>query len=364
MDQLFPTSMDPHLVPLSNMIDCTGFVELCCGTYDALLNADDKLERLLSEPEFVLCCAWILVRHLLRVRLLGLNYTVANLRELLDAIPQEFELPAPITHYLECLGVVRHPNGAVLVPNIVLPRMDPPQNYLTGMLPSTSLNQFANVTQWEFNSAMIQFGMLGRAIVNAHAQNGNYAHQHALDQLDANHANAADDAHYARPGCLPKFTGWRPMHRDRIGRLTNPFIAGPGLLPSIWFNHQLFLQFQLFLDRCRPKVSMLRIPLSTAGSPAYFAWAVPQNGDANIPATSYFYYSTVTLSNAEQHAARLFRYRTQRSRNENCAEPDRADRDAVYTAAHVHLQGPTMTITTVPSMPIYLLHYIRHFVKA
>jgi len=362
MDMYFPSSMEPHLAPLSSMIDCCGFADLCNTTYQALVSQDNHLEKLLSEPEFQLCCSQVLARHIIRVRTMALHQVIPGQENLLSAIPLETELPTPITSYMESLGVVRHTDGAVIVPNIVLPRTDYGAAFNAGMLPSLAADNFTTNTHWEFNSCMIQFGILSRAIENAHAGN-QYNHNHSYDRLDPANANGGLDAHYARPACLPTFMQFKPMSRDRIGALTLAFRNEATLLGTLRYNPQLFQQFELFLDKAKAKCSLTKLPVSTAGTPAFFAWAVPTDGDDINPPNQFDYFSTINLSNAEQHASRLFRYRQRRTRNDNCSEPAQADRDSCYDASHTHLKHSTLSITNVPAYTSYLGHYVRHFMK-
>lgn len=362
MDALYPSSQEPALPPQSVMIDCSGYMDLCATVYEAIVSYDDKLERILSEPEFLLSCAWILARRVIKIRTMAMHIVVPSQEDFLSAIPETTPVPTAIANYLEGIGIIRHNTGEIILPNIVLPRRDFGHNHLTGMLPSLHGDSFAANTHWEFNSSMIQFGMLARAILNAHAGNA-YTHGNALSRLDANVATPANDAHYLRPSCLPKFTHLRPMHRDRVGRLLTGFSNEQTLAGTLRYNATLFQHFNLFLDRSVKICALSSPPTTTAGTPAYFAWAAPENGDDTTPPTSFFYYSSCKLSDAEQHAARLFRYRQRRPRNDSCAEADQSDRDAAFDAATPSLKWATMIITAMPSYTSYLGHYVRHFMK-
>lgn len=361
MDALFPVSQEPALVPQQVLIDSSGFMDLASAVYTTIVTYDDKLERVLSEPEFLLVSAQIKDAYILDMRTRALSIVIQGQEDLLRAILPNAKMPAPLVHYLEGLGVIRSATGEIIVPNIVLPRRDPPQAHQIGMLPSVSGDSYTTNTHWELNSCMPQYGMLARAIINGHATNA-YGHGHALHRLDPAVANPVDDAHYARPACLPKSTFMRPMHRERMGRLTQPFSFQQGLADAIRYNPQLLQHYQLFCERASKLCPMHNLPASTAGTPAYLAWAVPENGDDVTFPTSFYYYSSCKLSDAEQHAARLFRYRQRRTRDDSCSEPLQTDRDACFTASTPSSQWATMLITAMPAYTVYLGHYVRHFI--
>jgi len=366
MDALYPTSQEPHLPPQSVMLDTSGFMDLVSTTYRTLLTHDDKLERYMSEPEFMLCNAQILARHVLWIRTHALNVVIPGQKDLFDSIGEETTVAAPIAQYLDGLGVVRHVTGEILVPNLVLPRMDiGVNNHLAGMGPSIYGDSYTTNTHWQLLSSMMQFGMLKRAIDNAH-HGRNYHANNALDRLDPANA-AAEDVHWARPSCLPKYTQLIPMHRDRVGKLLSPFMSRAGSLleASLCWNGQLFQQYVLFMKRAESHIACSVMPRTTAGTAAYLAWATPESGGDVEEPNSFFYFSNCKLTGPEQHAARLFRYRQVRSRDANCAEPGPgfADREAVYRASPASLQGATMTMTAVSSYNAYLGHFIRYFCR-
>jgi len=205
-----------------------------------------------------------------------------------------------------------------------------------------------------------------RQIMNAHAGRPFNA-GNALDQLDPVNANNLNDVHYDRPACKPKYIDFPPMHRDRVGRLTQAFRVRQNnfMEASLCWNGQLFQHFVLFMQKAKSVISVGTLPTTTAGTAAYLAWATPEDGDDAFPPTTFFYFANTKLSGAEQHAARLFRYRQSRPRDENCSEPGpaRIDRQASFLASPPTAQPATMTISDVRDYNSYVGHYVRHFMS-
>jgi len=319
------------------------------------------------EPEFILVNAQILALRVLKMRTAILFQTQLDQDKLEHSLPKDLQLPEPITNYLEGFGILRFPTGEVLVPDIVLPRFDPAQPFMTGFLPSVSEDAFHNNTHWELNSSMVQFGKLIRAIVNAHAGLA-YGAGNAFTQVDPANPGPAD-VHLTRHNTLPRYVQLRPPHRDRVGKLTNPFIFDAGGLEAIGFNHQLISHYALFLDRAKKSCSMKSPPVTTAGTLAMCAYSAPEDGNAVTFPERYLFFSYAGLSLAEQHAARLFRYRQVRPRNDNCSElplpgaPHSPDYNASFLRSPTSQQLSTMTIAAVPSYSSYMGHFVRHFLK-
>lgn len=363
MDNLYPSSMEPHLPPQHVMIHCAGFMDLCSQVYKNMILKDDKLERYLSEPEFLLCSGQILVRHVLWIRTHALNTVVTDQHILFDCIPQDTPVASPIELYLSGLGLIRHNTGELLVPNIVLPRWDVQNSLLAGMLPSIYGDNYTTHTHWSLNSSMIQFGLLRRAIINAHNGTTFYA-GNSLRLDPAKQSN--DDVHWARFNCLPRCGEMYPMSAYRVGKISNIFYnkVNSFLDNTICWSPQIFQSYLLFMERAKTVISVSTIPKSTAGTPAYLAWAVPEKGDDVTYPSTFLYYANIKLTTAEQHAARLFRYRTRLVRKENSSEQDFSDATKSFDAAPISVSLATMSITAVVSYDSYIGQFVRHFMKS
>jgi hypothetical protein len=363
MDAMYPTSMEHIDPPKPVMIDTAGFCDLASYTYRTIINRDDKLERVLSEDEFILCCGQVLTRRILSIRNFASSTYVPDQQQLTSCIPADTQLPSPITLYLEGLGIIRDVHGQITYPTMVLPRVDIDNTAIErGMNPGREQTDFCFNTELSHFSSMFPFGLLTRRIINMHAgQAPNY--NNATSRWNPAQASLVLDPYLARPATLPRCNALLPMHRDRIGKLTTPFSEARGLLPAICYNGELFQQFVMFNDRAQKIMSLTAIPNTTAGTSVLTAVAIAEDGTPDQYPNQFTYYGSTKLTTAEQHAVRMFRYRVQRPRQENCLFANLGDASTSFNYAPECLRLKTMLITSIQDYRSYAGHFIRGFTR-
>jgi hypothetical protein len=366
MDRAFFCVQQPAVEAQGVCLDMKGFVDVSSALYRAIINAEPESQDDLSEPEFLLCCAQVLTNRLLQVRTSITTAVMVGQADLHDALSRDISLPTPLTTYMEGLGAVKDTYGQTLYPEMVLPEtaaLD--DEHETGFAPVPPTNDYGADPDYAYITSMIPFGIYRRAIEEAHGHEkdtgGAYAiHPEARDEKgNTIFSPELTKTHYMRP----RSHNFHPMAQLRQGRLTTRFKLVDGILGAISWNSQLFNQFLHFLERVSPYISMTKIPQTFTGSPAMLAFAVPQNATKDEFPNEFYYYSSYKLTTAEQHAARLFRYRELRLDPDGCYLDTNRDGHVAFRCSPASTQDGTLIIAQVPDYNAYLTHFIRHYMK-
>lgn len=360
MDAHFPVEMEPAEYVSHVIIETAGFVDLCKSVYTACLAVDSKLEEHLSQAEFLLASGYVLTYRVLEVQqdIAPLNLDgYATLKESIRAIP---DLPEPMEQYLEGLGLYRDAFGHTLCPQLILPSQNT-HGEQTGMLPTQPTGDFTTIS-WSHGGSMFPYGIFERTIrrqagdatANLHDRvNPNLAG--VRDALLGHHGSGVD-------------TRCRPINDKRRPHSFNYAFDNaqevPSLLRSIKWHTPLYLNYCDFLRRLATRMSCVPYPKTRAGSPAMTAYCTASTPHLTVPSAGYEYSSYMALSNSEQHAARLFRYRRHRIVDADGYVVGDANRDIALYSGPFGLNGAApLNLTSIRNYQVYLDHYTRHFLK-
>lgn len=366
MDSLYPTNLEPLTAPVPMYIDPRGYVDLVDEVYQSLIGKKPALAHTLDEFSFRLVSCQLLAKRVLNIGHSLHNRMITGQSDALSQLPDVLELPAPLTMYLEGLGIVRHVTGEIIYPALLLPRIDVPNANLVGVLPSAYATGYFGAHDLNAGLQLIPFGFWRKVLTNL--SNGNLWNANNEDaQLEPN-ANNAQDWMYQRPFLIPGTLQQPGMSAQRLGSLGPLFFTNtPDLTGSLCIEPKLIRDYMLFLERAKEVMSFAPVPRATGGTAAMVAWCEPGNvnNPGQRPSSFQMFTSTVLTSN-EQQAARLFRYR-QRT-------------DAVFlqllTLANVSVGGVltwgmappslnhrTSGFTAIISSSSLLGHFVRFFLK-
>jgi len=360
MDAHFPVEMEPAEYVSHVIIDTCGFVDLCKSVYTACLSVEPKLEEMLSQAEFLLASGYVLTYRVLEVQqdIAPLNLDgYATLKESIRSIP---DLPEPLEQYLEGLGLYRDAFGHTICPQLVLPTQNT-HGEQTGMLPARPDGDLSTV-HWSLGGSMFPYGVLERTI---RRQAGDItANLH--DRINPNLAGVRDVllGHFGSgpdTRCRP-ITAKRREHSFNAAFDNAPEV--PSLLRSIKWHTPLYLNYCDFLRRLGTRISCVPYPKTRAGSPAMSTYCMATTPHLTNPSPGYEYCSYMALTNSEQHAARLFRYRRHRIVDADGYVVGDAHRDYALTSGPFGLNGAApLNLTAIRNYQVYLDHYTRNFLK-
>lgn len=358
MDAHFPVEMSPTSYVNYITLDTDGYMDVAISVYRQLMMLDPKLGAHMSMSEFCLAAGWILAYRGLEVQMSIAPDIIAGWLDLKEAMNSLPSIPEPLVHYLEGVGLYRDAYGHTLCPRHVLPSFNV-QNVTVGMVPCELTDRVT--PNFTLGGAMFPYGLLERQIlVQGNPNVANAGTQ--LTQLDPA-VPGARDASLGRVGTYPIVSTF-PPHRDRIAFLANIIIARnqPQLLNSIRWHTPLFSDFCSFCKKIAKLYSCVPYPVSKAGSPAMTSHTMAVAPNPGRKNENYMVFGFMALTNSEQHAARLFRYRRARIDNNDGYVDNDAGRNLTVFSAPLGLNGnPPLELTEVRIHTIYLDHYTQYF---
>jgi hypothetical protein len=362
MDTFFPVEQEPTRYFSEVLIDTHGALDIAQHTYRNVTRIEPKLEDTFSEAEFCLCYGYVLTHRVLQVRSSIAPIDIPGFVDLNDFLRSLHELPAPMAHYLDGLGLYRDAQGQTLCPQIALPRFDI-NDASVGLRPSDIEHGYDGFTDFGLISAMYPHGILERTIslhINAALANG----PNFFTQINPAIANPPQDVYLTTsPEASFNRTFLAPNARRQ------PRMAGfplpnnlDGILNSIRWSSDLFTQFLGFLNRLKKHIAFAPYSRSTSGSPAYLCYCEPTQ-IVNDP-DNFDYYAFGTLTRSEMHAARLFNYRVYREDPLHCSAPGAADAGTTVRTAptQLHPEAP-QSLTSIRGRKMYLTHFVNHFIS-
>lgn len=359
MDAHFPVEMSPTSYVNYITLDTDGYMDVTISVYRQLMMIDPKLAVHLSMPEFCLAAGYILAYRGLEVQQSIAPDMIPGWLELKEAMAALPSLPEPLVHYLEGVGLYRDAYGHTLCPRHVLPRFTP-QDHTVGMIPADPNDR--DTPNYLMGGAMFPYGLLERRIFN-HGNPGHGAIATNMVRMDP--ANAGPrDASLTRIGTYPLVSD-HPIHRDRQAHLAQIIISRQQshLLNAIRWHTPLFSDFCAFCQRAAKYYSCVPYPISKAGSPAMTTYTVTNMPNAGVKNQSFLVFAFMALSNSEQHAARLFKYRRARiDNNDGYVDNDNGRNITVSTSPAGLNSSPPLELTEVRNHLIYLDHYTQYFV--
>lgn len=365
MEAHFHVELEPTVHMSDVLIDTSGYADLCSETYRAVTSVEPKLAESLSEAEFLLCSGQILAHRVLYLRNRSSPVYIAGYVELNEAMNAIDLIPEPIAQYLDGLGLFRDPTGVILRPEIVLPRHDV-HNHTVGMLPSLLSDNYAGTTSFNYMSAMFQYGLLERKIVDDGTGNGFANAANFYTQMDPANAGPTDVHLTTAPAALPRSFESLDANFRRVNRMTQVFFDANqiGVLNSIRFDPRLFNDYMAFIHRLKSHISCVPYSKDTSGSPAMLVSALALDGTVQIRPNSFDFGAYGALTNAEMHFARLFRYREDHDAAARLTTVNGVDRHLSFrrSPAHLHCSAP-LTLTRMREVSNYTSFYVRTFLR-
>lgn len=360
MDAHFPVDMSPTSYVDYVTLDTDGYMDVCISVYRQLMMIDPKMGAQLSMAEFCLAAGWILAYRGLESQQSIAPNIIPGWLDLKEAMAALSKLPEPLVHYLEGVGLYRDAYGHTLCPRHVLPS-EIAQDVTLGLIPADPTDRIT--TNWSLGGTMFPYGLLERQIIiqgNPNIVNANTY----LTRLDPAN-NGARDASIARTGTYPTISAY-PPHRDRIAHMAQLNIGRqqPQLLNSIRWHTPLFSDFNAFCSKAAKHYSCVAYPESKSGSPAMTSFVRMIAPHVTRKNENFSVFAFMALTNSEQHAARLFKYRRTRDHDNDGYVVNDAGRNASVTTAPLGLNGnPPLELTEVRIHSIYLDHYTKYFVN-
>lgn len=287
------------------VIDPQGFFQLCLAVYRSIEQSDPRVQKQLSEPEFLLYCSWYLTRRVLDISIHLSGLSILGYDEWRETLLDDTELPTPICEYLNQLGALRLPNGQLTWPTLVLP------SFRDNTVPAVFETGYQQMDGFPAIRSMMPFSFLKSAIQEM-ARRPSAEHflpfvfnVRAYTNSDVLNKAICDYKLWALPNVL------NPISKERIGRLSVANFGTNGPFSAlVCFSPQIHSDALGCLRSWREIIHMSRIPTTTGGQSTMCVAAIPKTvKNAQIPADRFDFTTSVTVTDYQMQLARIFRYR-------------------------------------------------------
>jgi len=358
MDSLYPTSSDVAR-PYSNVnIDVYGFCNIVEKTYITIAECDSKAEKLLSYDEFSLVMGWLLARRVLAVR--NTVYQSINPGEdLFSGVPITTPVPGPIASCLESLGHVRSPSGIVMVPQMMLPKIDVKSNWQRGLFPSHQNQQFLGDADDRGFSVMYPYWYYKRKIQFEWGNLFKYD-EDCLEKLDPNNKyNEGVDGVLKRHQWIPGIRNvGRTAVSERVEQQPPLFCVDSSILGSICYSGTILGSYLSFMKKAEKIMVCRPIKSDTSGTGCMLGWVQHYTNSLSVP--TYKCYSSYNLNASDMHGVRIFKWRRRYSKFEDVLAG--ASVDFYWNMDPTELKNITREIDYIRNDIVMLHDFVHAFV--
>jgi len=359
LDESFPVASTPSSTFVNCVIDPLGFSSIAFETYNTVVSEDSSLAEDLSTAEFMLVCGWMLARRVLKIREHSFGEEV-DADALFKAIPETVPIPGPVSMALQAIGECKSPSGPVIVPELILPRIDPTQPYLTGMEPSRSSEGYRGITDPRYMNSMFHYGLLKRKIRHERGNADGYGDNWNTRWNPGAAAIGDDDYLVAvRRKFLPGMNGVFSSDRERA-QSAAPIFNGQGLLGSVCFNGAIFRSYLSFMDKAKKYMSCSPMTKELTGGNSLAGFVLGTQA-ADLAPTQYRVFASHYLDLWEMHAVRIFKWRREVPPAQDCWADGRGRfRSIVDSWNGVSIR--VAEITAISDNNAMIRYFVRSFV--
>jgi len=304
---------------------------------------------------------WFLARRVLAVRN-AVYHNINTSEGLFSSIPITTKIPGPVATCLESLGHVRTPSGLVMVPSVVLPKIDVAHNWQRGLYPSLDNEDYHGDAKREYIPSMFPFWYFKRKIQFEWGNPLSYAPDclEKENPLEDVKVDAKVDGYLKQTMHIPGIRNQgRVTPSSRLDQQPPYFsMDDESILGSVGFSGTLFGSYLSFSLAAQKYMHFKTFKKESSGTGAMLGWCEHLGRQLANPQFKCF--SSYNMNQADMHGVRLFKWRRRVSRD---VDPLRGRGvDVVWTHNPAELKTAAREIDYIRNDIVLVHDYVSNFV--